>query len=83
MSSTTFDPPVTERQRALVARLLQQGRVTMQQLLDAEAGRMSRGELAAFIETVIGSQPDLETRQAVEELFGWHSTSATIRRPAA
>jgi hypothetical protein len=77
MSSKTFAPPITERQRELVARLLQQGRVTLQQLLDAEAGRMSRTELAAFLDSVLGSQPDESTRREVDELFGWHSKDAT------
>ena len=83
MSSKTFAPPITQRQRELVGRLLQQGRVSMQQLLDAEAGRMSRPELAAFLDTVLGSQADDATRQSVEDLFGWHSKDATTRETAA
>jgi hypothetical protein len=84
MSTTIHPPAVTDRQRALLARLLHQGRVTMQQLLDAEVGRMSRPELAAWLEAhVFGSQPDEQTLRAVDELFAWHSKSATPKGAAA
>jgi hypothetical protein len=83
--STTINPPrVTESQRALLARLVGQGRVTIEQLAEAGVGRMSRAELAAWVEAnVIGSPADEQTRRAVDELFAWHSKDAGVRDPAA
>jgi hypothetical protein len=84
MSTTINPPPVTESQRALLARLVGQGRVTIQQLEDAGVGRMSRPELAAWVEAnVIGSPADEQTRRAVDQLFDWHSKAASYREPAA
>lgn len=57
MSTTINPPPVTESQRALLARLV--GRVTIEQLEAVGVGRMSRPELAAWVEAnVIGSPAD-------------------------
>jgi hypothetical protein len=83
--STTINPPrVTESQRALLARLVGQGRVTIEQLAEAGVGRMSRRELAAWVEAnVIGSPADAETRRRIDELFAWHSKDAGVRDPAA
>jgi hypothetical protein len=84
MSTTINPPPVTESQRALLARLVGQGRVTVDQLADAGVGRMSRPELAAWVEeNVIGSPVDEQTRRAVDQLFDWHSKDASDREPAA
>ena len=84
MSTTINPPPVTDSQRALLARLVGQGRVTIEQLADAGVGRMSRAELAAWVEAnVIGSPADEQTRRAVDELFDWHSKGASDREPAA
>jgi hypothetical protein len=83
--STTINPPrVTESQRALLARLVGQGRVTIEQLKNAGVGRMSRPELAAWVEAnVIGSPADEQARRAVDELFTWHSKDAGVQGPAA
>jgi hypothetical protein len=83
--STTINPPrVTESQLALLARLVGQGRVTIEQLAQAGVGHMSRAELAAWVETnVIGTPADAETRRRVDELFAWHSKDAGVRDPAA
>ena len=84
MSTTINPPPVTDSQRALLARLVGQGRVTIEQLAEAGVGRMSRPELAAWVETnVIGSPADEQTRRAVDQLFDWHSKDASDREPAA
>ena len=84
MSTTINPPPVTESQRALLARLVGQGRITIEQLEGAGVGRMSRPELAAWIEeNVIGSPADDQTRRAVDQLFDWHSKDASVRDPAA
>ena len=84
MSTTINPPPVTESQRALLARLVGQGRVTIEQLETAGVGRMSRPELAAWVEAkVIGSPADEQTRRAVDQLFDWHSKDAGVRDPAA
>ena len=83
--STTINPPrVTDSQRALLARLVGQGRVTIEQLADAGVGRMSRPELAAWVDkNLIGSPADEQTRRAVDQLFDWHSKDASDREPAA
>jgi hypothetical protein len=84
MSTTINPPPVTESQRDLLARLVGQGRVTIQQLEDAGVGRMSRAELAAWVEAnVIGSPADEQTRRDVDQLFDWHSKDAGVRDSAA
>ena len=84
MSTTINPPPVTDSQRALLARLVGQGRVTIEQLAEAGVGRMSRPELAAWVEAnVIGSPADEQTRRAVDRLFDWHSKDAGVRDPAA
>ena len=84
MSTTINPPPVTESQRALLARLVGQGRVTIEKLEDAGVGRMSRPELAAWVEAnVIGSPADEQTRRAVDQLFELHSKDAGVREPAA
>ena len=84
MSTTINRPPVTDSQRALLARLVGQGRVTIEQLADAGVGRMSRPELAAWVEAnVIGSPADEHTSRAVDQLFDWHSKDAGVREPAA
>jgi hypothetical protein len=84
MSTPINPPPVTESQRALLARLVGQGRVTIEQLAEAGVGRMSRAELAAWVEAnVIGSPVDADTRGRVDELFAWHSKGAGVRDPAA
>ena len=84
MSTTINPPPVTDSQRALLARLVGQGRVTIQQLTDAGVGRMSRPELASWVEAnVIGSPADEQARRAVDQLFDWHSKDAADREPAA
>ena len=83
--STLINPPrVTKSQRALLARLVGQGRVKIEQLAEAGVGRMSRPELAAWVEAnVIGSPADEQTRRAVDQLFDWHSKDASVREPAA
>jgi hypothetical protein len=84
MSTTINPPPVTESQRALLARLVDQGRVTIEQLEAAGVGRMSRPELASWVEAnIIGSPADKQTRRAVDQLFDWHSKDASDREPAA
>lgn len=84
MSTTINPPPVTESQRALLARLVGQGRITIEQLEAAGVGRMSRPELAAWVEeNVFGSPADEQTRRAVDQLFDWHSKDAGSREPAA
>ena len=84
MSTTVNPPPVTDSQRALLARLVGQGRVTIEQLAEAGVGRMSRPELAAWVEAnIIGSPADEQTRRAVDQLFDWHSKDASDREPAA
>ena len=56
----------------------------MQQLLDAEVGRMSRPELAVWLEAhVFGTQTDEQTLRAVDELFAWHSKDASTPETAA
>ena len=77
MSTTINPPPVTESQRALLARLVGQGRVTIEELAHAGVGRMSRPELAAWVEAnLIGSPADEQTRRAVDQLFEQHSKDA-------
>lgn len=58
--------------------------MTIQQLEAAGVGRMSRPELAAWVEAnLIGSPADEQTRRAVDELFAWHSKDASDREPVA
>lgn len=84
MSTTINPPPVTDSQRALLARLVGQGRGTIEQLAEAGVGRMSRPELAAWVEAnVIGSPANEDTRRAVDQLFDRHSKDAGVREPAA
>ena len=70
VSSTIHRPPVTEQQRALLARLVTQGRVTLHQLREAGVASMNRAELAAWLDQhVLGTQPDEATHGQVEALF--------------
>jgi hypothetical protein len=58
--------------------------VTIEQLEAAGVGRMSRPELASWVEAnIIGSPADKQTRRAVDQLFDWHSKDASDREPAA
>jgi hypothetical protein len=69
-SITIHRPPVTDDQKALLARLIEQGRISVQTLIDNDVASMSRGELSRFLDSQFGRpQPSAETRSMVEELF--------------
>ena len=70
MSSATYAPPVSDGQRELLARLVRQGRVSLEQLQEAGVGQMDRRSLAAWIDAnVLGTQVDVALLHQVEELF--------------
>ena len=70
MSTTIPRPPVTDSQRALLAKLVSQGRVTLDQLREAGVPSMSRPELAAWLDQhVLGTQADETSQREVDALF--------------
>jgi hypothetical protein len=76
MSSTTYAPPITQSQRELLARLVGQGRVTVDQLSEAGVPSMSRPELARWLdENVLGNQADAKAHDAIDELFDGADTA--------
>jgi hypothetical protein len=74
--SPTAGPPVSDSQKQLIARLIAQGRVTMEQLREAEAFSMNRAELARWLDAnVLGNQFEATLLTEIQEQFDFAPAS--------
>lgn len=62
-------PPISQSQRDLLARLVAQNRTSVEALREAGVGKMSRPELARFLDGLFGNQADAAAYDAIDTLF--------------
>jgi hypothetical protein len=64
------NPPISQSQRELLARLVAQSRVTVEQLRAAKVAAMDRATLARWLDSeVLGNQVDAKAHDAIDALF--------------
>lgn len=62
-------PPISQSQRDLLARLVAQERTSVEALREAGVGQMSRPELARYLDDLFGNTADPAAHDAVDALF--------------
>ena len=74
------NPPISPSQRELLARLVAQGRVTIEQLRAAKVAEMDRATLARWLDSeVLGNQVDAKAADAIEALFEANAPTASVK----